>query len=374
MAGLHIVLSANQAWNIYNFRRGLVARFLALGCQISVLAPRDGYSEKLEDMGCRVFDLPMSAQGGNPIADCLLMLKMYRLYTTLKPNLVINYTIKPNIYGAIAARLAGVPSLAVTTGLGYTFINDNLIAKTARAMYRFAFQFPLEIWFLNLDDRQTFIRYGLVDPERTSVLHGEGCDLDYFAPRPKPLDDGNFRFLMIARMLWDKGIAEYVSAAEVIKKKYPDAIFQLLGATGAENPSAVSAEQLQSWQSRGLIEYLGVTDDVRPAIAAADCVVLPSYREGVPRTLMEAAAMAKPLIATDVPGCRELVIDRENGLLCRVRDAEDLSTKMLEVMQLSELSRLALGRNGRANMCKIFDEKHTFDRYIRFLNEQGLSI
>lgn len=366
---LHIAMSANEAWNIYNFRRGLVQQFLSHGFKVSILAPKDECSDKLREMGCQIFDIPMSAKGINPIGDGALFLNFLRRYRKLKPDLIINYTIKPNIYGSLAARVALIPSIAVTTGLGYTFINDNLVAKIARQLYKFAFQFPRQIWFLNPDDLEAFTTNRLVDKERTFVLNGEGLNISFFYPQPRQNQDNKFRFLLIARMLWDKGIAEYVSAAKIIKKKYPDAQFQLLGATGAANPSAVSAEQMRAWHEEGLIEYLGTTPDVRPLIAKADCVVLPSYREGVPRTLMEASAMALPIITTNAPGCREVIEDGINGYLCRPRDAVDLAEKMERMITLTSGERVAMGLKGREKVEREFDEKIVIQKYLETIRK-----
>ncbi|RQM71776.1 glycosyltransferase family 1 protein, partial [Aeromonas jandaei] len=291
-------------------------------------------------------------------------------YSCIKPDVVVHYTIKPNIYGSLAAKMAGIPSIAVTTGLGYTFVNDNIVAKIARILYKIAFRFPDEVWFLNDDDRQIFLIKNLVASEKAVLLHGEGVDLEYFKPQIREFSDGKIRFLLIARMLWDKGIGEFVEAARLIRDRYPNAIFQLLGECNVANPSAINRQQISLWEAEGIIEYLGTTSDVRPIIAQADCLVLPSfYREGIPRTLMEAAAMAKPLVTTDNVGCRDVVIDRETGLLCRVKDHISLAECFDMFINMSVGQRELMGQAGRAFMAQVFDERLVIEQYLGTLKK-----
>lgn len=362
-----IVLVANTAWSMFNFRHGVLTRLLRDGYQLTVIAPRDDFSDKLRSLGCTVIDLNMSAKGVNPIEDIKLIDALYRHYRTIKPNFIIHYTIKPNIYGSIAARLACIPSLAITTGLGYTFVNDNLVSKIARCLYKIAFRFPKAIWFLNEDDRSEFVNRGLVSEHKTMVLHGEGVDTKYFSPRPNPNDDGKIRFLLIARMLWDKGVREYVEAARHIKAKYPNTVFQLLGACGVANPSNIGQEQINEWVNEGIVEYLGTAQDVRPIIAQADCVVLPSYREGIPRTMIEAAAMAKPTIVSDAPGCRDVVLHGETGLMCQVKNAQSLIFNLEGFINMDVEKRSAMGDRARQWVISSFDESIVIEKYLKML-------
>lgn len=370
---MKILFVANTAWSIYNFRFGLISSLISKGYRICILAPQDDASMRLEKMGCEVYDLPMSAKGINPIEDLVLIVRMLKLYKTVNPDFIFHYTIKPNIYGSIAARILSLPSIAVTTGLGYTFIKDNWVSKIAKLLYKLSFVSPKEVWFLNEDDRKVFIEHNLVNAKHAILLHSEGVDTNFFHPKNKSLDDGKIRFLLIARMLWDKGVGEFSAAAELIKSKYPNAVFQLLGATGVENPSVISLEQIQSWEKVGHIEYLGTTADVRPIIADADCIVLPSfYREGVPRTLLEAASMGKPIITTDNVGCRDVVIDTETGFLCPVKDVDKLADCIEKVIQISADERLAMGRKGREFVIDCFDEKKIIEQYINTLSKYGI--
>ncbi len=296
---------------------------------------------------------------------------LYRLYQQIAPDFIIHYTIKPNIYGSLAAKWAGIPSIAITTGLGYTFVNDNWVAKAARGLYKLAFRFPKEVWFLNEDDRQVFLKHRLVSEDKAVLLHGEGVDLTHFAPQAKSVDDGKVRFLLIARMLWDKGVGEYVEAARIVRQKHPKAVFQLLGACGVANPSVIERAQIAQWEQEGLVEYLGTTADVRPVIANADCVVLPSYREGIPRTMIESSAMAKPLIVTAVPGCRDVVLPGQTGYLCPVKDATALAACCEKIILMSPETRAEMGAAGRRFMADIFDENLVIEQYLRAFKNMG---
>ncbi|EOX1846902.1 glycosyltransferase family 4 protein [Vibrio cholerae] len=366
---MKLIMVANTAWSVFNFRHSLIKELLSSGVELYVIAPEDKFSAKLTEMGCQVLDLPMQAKGVNPIADLGLMLRLLRHYREIKPDFIIHYTIKPNIYGSLAAKLAGIPSLAITTGLGYTFVNQNVVSQVARQLYKFAFCYPQEVWFLNEDDRRAFLEHHLIEPDKAVLLHGEGVNLNHFVPTDKPQPDGNVRFLLIARMLRDKGVCEFVEAARQIRQHYPNAIFQLLGDCGVPNPSVIGREEIAQWEKEGVVEYLGTTDDVRPIIAQADCLVLPSYREGIPRTMIESAAMAKPLIVSDAPGCRDVVLDGQTGYLCEVKNAQSLAQRCEQFLTLSDSEKQAMGNAGRSFMEAKFDEKWVIKQYFATLKK-----
>jgi glycosyltransferase involved in cell wall biosynthesis len=366
---LSVCLVCNTAFAIYTYRQGLIRTLIGKGVAVTVLAPRDRTFTLLEAMGCRCIELHVASKGTNPRDDFRTLFSLYRHYREIAPDVVFHYTIKPNIYGSIAARLARVPSIAVTTGLGYVFIQKSRTAVIAKALYRFAFRFPREVWFLNRDDKAAFVDERLLaHEERARLLNGEGVDLDHFAYTPLPRTQ-NFTFILIGRLLWDKGVGEYIDAARVVRAKHPHARFQLLGPTGVDNPSAITLEEVRAWEREGVIEYCGEAHDVRPHIAQADCVVLPSYREGVPRTLMEASAMGRPIVATDVPGCREVVDNGVTGLLCEVRNAASLAAKLEQMLAMSDEARRTMGERGRQKVTTEFDEALVVARYLKTLND-----
>ncbi|WGS42831.1 glycosyltransferase family 4 protein [Burkholderia sp. JSH-S8] len=360
---LRIMLVCNTAWAIYTYRHGLIRMLVARGAEVIVAAPHDRTVPLLEQMGCRYVPLAVASKGTSPREDLGTLAALYRHYRALAPDLVFHYTIKPNIYGSVAAWLARVPSVAVTTGLGYVFIQKSRAASVAKRLYRFAFRFPREVWFLNRDDLATFTDERLLaHPGRARLLHGEGVDLEQFAPVPLPAGDAPV-FILIGRLLWDKGVREYVDAARAVRAQHPRARFQLLGPLGVDNPSAIGRADVDAWVREGVVEYLGEAHDVRPHIAAADCVVLPSYREGVPRTLMEASAMGRPIVATDVPGCRDVVADGETGLLCAARDSASLAARLVQMIELGPAGRDAMGARGRRKVAAEFDEQAVVERY-----------
>jgi glycosyltransferase involved in cell wall biosynthesis len=313
---------------------------------VTALAPADDHSPRLEALGARHLPLAMDNKGTAIGPDALLIARFLATFRRERPDVIFGYTIKNNIYGAIAARALGIPFVPNVTGLGTAFLHEGIVNAVVRRLYRLAFARVPVVFFQNADDRELFVAGRLVSGDRTAVLPGSGIDLRAFAPAP-PRRGAGVRFLLIARMLRDKGIGEFVEAARMLRSEHPDAEFVLIGPAGAENRTAIDQATIDGWVAEGVVTHLGAVEDVRPHIADADCVVLPSYREGTPRTLLEAAAMARPVVATDVPGCRQVVDDGETGLLCAVRDAESLAEAMRRMIDLGAEARAAMGAAGR---------------------------
>jgi glycosyltransferase involved in cell wall biosynthesis len=357
---MHVLITANTAWNLVNFRRGLIAAFLADGHRVTVLAPPDAQSPVLETMGCRVIALQMDRKGLSPLRDLGLLARLTRHFRRERPDVVLSYTIKNNIFGAFAARRLGIAFLPNVTGLGTAFLSGSWLQRLVEALYRRAFRAAPVVFFQNPDDHDLFVARGLVRPGQGVLLPGSGIDLAHFAPAPMPphpeAATEGLTFLLIARLLRDKGVVEFTEAARQLRQSHPGLRFQLLGALDAGNRSAIPATVVEGWQEAGILTHLGHLEDVRPAIMAADCVVLPSYREGMPRALLEAAAMARPVIATDVPGCRDAVEDGVTGFLCPARDAQALRLACLKIAALSPEDRTAMGRQGRARVARLHDQ------------------
>jgi glycosyltransferase involved in cell wall biosynthesis len=362
-----ILIAINTAWNLVNFRTGLILSLQNAGYDVIAVAPTDEYVPKLLALGCRYVPLSMDNKGTHPIRDFQLLLGFIRILYQERPSLFLGYTVKPNVYGSIAAHALDIPVINNIAGLGAAFIKQSWLTRVVRLLYRMALSRSAKVFFQNDDDRQEFVTSGLVRQSITDLLPGSGIDLGRFAPVPLPKGD-RFRFLLIARMLWDKGVGEYVEAARSLKQRYPSAEFCLLGFLDVQNPAAISRSQMDEWVSEGAVRYLGVTDDVRSEIASADCIVLPSYREGTPRTLLEAAAMGRPIVTTDAVGCREVVDHGVNGYLCRVKDAADLAEKMEKVACLSPDDRREMGRKGRVKIEREFDEAIVIKKYLDAVN------
>jgi len=367
---MRVAIVINTSWNIWNFRRSLVKALQAAGHEVLAIAPPDDYSQRLEtELGCRYVPVLMENKGTNPARDAQLTQRFYRIYRRERPDVVLHFTIKPNIYGTLAAKLAGIPSVNNVSGLGTVFIVRNLVSRVALGLYRFAFRFPKRVFFQNDDDRQLFLQYQLVAPGITDLLPGSGVDTQRFQPAAEFTRNTPFTFLMIARVLYEKGVEEYFEAAKLVRQSVPGTRIQLLGGIDESGGVGVKRAIFEQWLQAGNIEYLGISDDVAALIRQADCVVLPSYREGTPKTLLEAAAMGKPIVTTDVPGCRETVVHGHNGLLCQVRDAADLAEKMLQVQQLPDADLAQMGYASRQLAVEKFDERLVLDKYLRVVDD-----
>jgi glycosyltransferase involved in cell wall biosynthesis len=362
-----VVVAANTAWFITNFCAGLVRGLRQAGYEPVVVAPADPLVERsMRALGVRHYPVAVQRSGLNPFADLRLFFAYRGLLKRLRPTAWFSYTIKPNIYGSLAGRLNGIPAFPNVTGLGTAFIRQGPLQQVVTRLYRAAFRRLPVVFFQNEEDRQLFVERAIVQSGQARVA-ALGIDLDHFAPAP--LSDGPPTFLLIARLLRDKGVVEFAQAARSLRAALPNAQFQLLGPIDEGNRTAIGRAELDHWVTDGVVEYLGTTDDVRPFIAAATAIVLPSYREGLPRSLLEAAAMERPLIATDVPGCREVVEDGSNGYLCRVRDPASLAAAMKRLAELSDEDRLAMGQAARRQVQERFSEEFVIRAYLDVLAE-----
>lgn len=338
----------------------------------------DGYEDKLEPMGIKFVRLPIPFKSINPLADLRLLWSYYRLYRRERPEIVHHFTIKPVIYGSIAARLAGVPRIVNTvTGLGFVFSDRARpwLRRLVEVQYRLALGCAHYTFFQNEEDRSLFTSRGLIRPRKTGLLPGSGVDTQQFTPcwpEEEETDQEPVVFLMMARLLKDKGVYEFVEAARRVRMEYPDAKFLLLGKRDEHNPMVVPMEDLECWRKEGVVAYLGEVSDVRSILAQSDVVVLPSYyREGTPRSLLEAAAMGKPIITTDNVGCREVVDQGVNGLLVPVKNVNALADAMLCMLEDPE-RRVAMGRAGREKIVREFDEAIVIERCIDVYSKQKI--
>ncbi len=364
-----LLISINTSWNIFHFRAALIAALRKSGYPVISAAPEDAYSERLRRIVDAHVPLPMDNAGTSPLADALLCWRYWRILRRERPQAMLTYTIKPNVYGALAARMLGIPVIANVSGLGTAFIRTGWLTRIACVLYRLAFAKVVCVFFQNAEDREIFIARKLVAPEKALLLPGSGVDLDYFNPIHLPREEGNpLAFALIARMLRDKGVGEFVEAARMVKTKHPEVIFRLIGPSDVKNKTAIDAATLTAWVREGVVEYAGETDDARSAIAQQDCIVLPSYREGLSRVLLEAAAMGKALIATDVPGCRQVVTHQGNGLLCAAQNAQSLAEAMLAFIAMTPEARAAMGAASRAKAEAEYGERHVIEAYLSVLS------
>jgi len=363
-----IAIVINTTWNIFNFRLGLLKALQHEGYRVIAIAPSDAYVQRLEDEGIECFDIQMNNKGTNPIEDIRLIFDFYRLYKKCSPDVILQYTIKPNIYGSFAAGLLGIPVISNISGLGTVFLNDSFSSKVARFLYRVALKVPKKVFFQNSHDKALLVSLHLVKEKKADVVAGSGIDTQKFAPRIRERLSRKRSFLFIGRLIKDKGLIEYIEAARELSKEHA-AVFYVLGGYYANNPSSIEQKQMQMWEREGVVTYLGETDEVAEVIASVDCVVLPSYREGLSRVLLEAASMAKPLVTTRVPGCQEVVEDGITGYLCQARSSDALAMAMKNIIALSSSECIAMGQRGREKMKQEFDEKKVILKYKEALSE-----
>lgn len=365
---MKIALFINTSWNIYNFRMGLIEGLKREGHEIHAISPTDEYSRLLIDAGITHHPVSMEAQGINPFRDFALVLRLIKVFSQVKPDLILQFTIKPNIYGSLAAAVLQIPVINNVSGLGATFQKKNIVHHVASLLYRVAFRFPRKVFFQNEEDQKLFIESRLVSKHKTDLLPGSGINIQKFAPAEYK-SNGPFIFLMIARLIMDKGLMEYINAIRILRLRGIDARFQLLGALDPKNERSVNLKTIENWVEEGLVEYLGTTDNVADFIADANCVVLPSYREGTPRVLLEAASLCRPVVTTDVPGCRQVVKDGFNGLLCLPKDVNSLAEKMEDMTKLSIEALRQMGLNGRKLVENEYDERLVVEKYLSAIKQ-----
>lgn len=368
-----VIVAANLAWNLVNFRAGLIRALVGAGYRVLAVAPPDRAMEaRLAALGAGFEPLALDAKGLAPHRDLATFLALRRLIARHRPAAYLSWTIKPNVYGALAAGLAGVPALPNISGLGTAFIRRNLLTRLVMLLYRTGLRRAPVVFFQNEDDRALFVAERLVREDQARLLPGSGIDPDEWAPirpgRPVPR-----RFLMIARVVADKGVREYVAAARTLRQRWPDARFALLGPVDVANRTAIPASEVAGWQAEGVIEHLPPTDDVRPAVAEADFVVLPSYREGLSRVLLEAAALGRPIVTTDVPGCRDIVGEGENGFLCRPGDAASLEMALERAARTGDAEWREMAARGRRKVIERFSQERVTRLYLEALESAGVT-
>lgn len=383
-----IAFVSNSAWSVYNFRIDVVRFLLKQGYHITVIAPDDGYSEKLVTEGCTYISLDFDNKSENPVSDYFLYLHLRKLYRKIRPDFIFHYVAKPNIYGSMAASAENILSVAVVTGLGYPFAKKNLLFRIIKMLYKKALRNVKEVWFLNNEDAKVFVTEHIININKIKILPGEGVNTEYFAASQSPPTEGwmsqqsdthkglndaagmglPFEFLMSTRLLKSKGISLYADAARILKKKHYNVHFSLIGFFEKNHPDSITQEDLNKWEQEGLINYYGFADDVRPYLTKADCFIFPSfYNEGVPRCLMEAASMELPIITSNNRGCKEVVLNNSNGYLCNLNDPFDLADKMEKIINLPEEERKKMGRNGRQLVLKKFDVSKIISEYANTL-------
>lgn len=386
---LKIALVSNTDFNLYNFRMGIVEGFLEKGYKVYIVCPYGKYVEKLKNKGVKYSPIDVDRKGTNPIKDLKLLWQLYRIFKREKFDVVHNFTIKPNIYGNLAAKLAKIPVIINSvTGLGYVFtgkgLKNNVLKWIVVNLYKIAFKFSNKVIFQNMDDLELFKKYKIIDGNRSVLIKSSGINIEKFSPqnvdkvRIENLYDelGISRhrppiiITLIARLIWHKGIREFVEAAKILKKKYSDVLFLLVGPIDTGNPAAVSKDYIEETGKEGFIKYIGRREDIRETLYISDVVTLPSYREGIPKALLEAMSMEKPIITTDTTGCREVVEEGKNGFSVPIKNAVALADAIERLINNEEL-RVRFGKYGREKVLREFDERIVVKKTIKVYEEES---
>jgi glycosyltransferase involved in cell wall biosynthesis len=370
---MNIAIVANTSWYVYNFRRNLMLALQQDGHRVVAVGGDGEFARRLSDEGFAHHPVPFSGAGVHPLWEAATVWSLHRALQRERVDLVLSYTPKGNIYAALAGLASRRRQVMNVSGLGRAFSRKSVLSRLVASLYRVTMDRADWVFFQNAEDRQLFVERGFVAAARCARLPGSGVDLQAFTAAPMPQrPDGTFMFLMVARLLWDKGVREYVDAARMLRRQWPNTRFRLLGPLDDSARTGVPRATLEGWVREGVIDYAGQTDDIRPYLRDADCVVLPSvYREGVPRTLLEAAATARPVITTNSVGCRDAVDPGRSGLLCRGGDAADLAAQMSWMLSMPQAARRAMGAAGRAKMEHEFDEGLVIDAYRQQVERIG---
>lgn len=362
-----IAITINTTWNIYNFRMGLIETLQKYGHTVVAIAPKDLYTEKLSSFGVKHFNIDIDQGGTNPFKDYKIIKDYKLLLQKIKPDLILSFTIKPNIYGNLAAKSLNIPVINNISGLGTLFIKKSIFSLIGKILYRYSLSHSSKVFFQNEDDQNLFIRSSLVSASKAMVIPGSGVNLKKFSIK-RTTNQGR-KYLFVGRLIGDKGIYEYLNAANEILKSHHEIEFYIVGELGYKNKTAISEKNLQKYLQNRNIKYLGKQDDMVKVLSDVDVIVLPSYREGLSKSLIEAASMSLPIITTNVPGCRDVVKQGINGFYCEPRNVKDLKTQILKMINLSPKARIEMGKEGRKIAKHRFDETIIIEYYLKEINK-----
>lgn len=363
-----IVIIANTSWYIFNFRANLIRASINQGFRVVALSPSDDYSTELVRLGCEYYDLKIDSKSKNPLKDLLLMFKLIHKFKIVKPDLILSFTAKPNIYATIIGRMKGIPAINNIAGLGYGFVKDSLITRVLKVLYRISQKTAQHVFFQNEDDLKFFLKNRIVSTHNSSLLPGSGINLDRFKQTSLPNIRGNkFIFLLMSRALYSKGIEIlFESASFLYDKGLTNFKIQFLGDINVINSDAIPISKISKWTKMPYFEYLGMKSDVVPYIENSHCVVLPSYyREGTPKSILEGLGVGRPIITTDMPGCKNTVIDGFNGFIVPPKNIQALAQKMKDMMELDFDELQLMGNRSRKLAEEKYDETIVINEYLK---------
>ena len=370
LKGKKIAVIENGLFSTYTMREGLMLRLVREGCEVYILTHTNKFVPEVEKMGLKIFNV--GSGNMNPFKVARYIYHLRKALKKIKPDVCLTFSIRPAIFGNLITRQLRIPTITNITGVGPLFISKSLVYRIARRLYRNALSKTKKVFFQNYDDMNLFLEKRFVKPAVAERVPGSGVDYNKFKPVIlKEKDTEIFIFLFIGRLIKDKGIFEYINAARYTRKKFPHTVFNVIGPFWTQNlrTNTITQSQLQHWIEEGIIDYMGEKKDVRKFIAEADCIVLPSYREGTSNILLEAASMEKPVITTNTTGCKEIVEDGITGLLANVKDDIDLAEKMERMILFTEEQRNDMGKKARQKIIKEFDKQIVIDAYLNAISK-----
>ncbi len=365
-----IAVIENGLFSTYTMRDGLMKKLMEEGYDVTILTHTNSFVSHVEKTGLHVINIGSGIL--NPIKVFKYIFNLYKALKKLQPDVCLTFSIRPAIFGNFITRYLNIPTITNITGVGPLFTSKNLAYRIARLFYRLSLSKTKKVFFQNSDDLNLFLKNKFVSAEVAKSIPGSGVDYEKFSPLYKEEKEENqFMFLFIGRLIKDKGIFEFVEAAKILRKKYPEILFHVIGPFWHQNlkSNTISKSELQNWIIEGIIDYEGEKKDIRKFIAKADCIVLPSYREGTSNILLEAASMEKPIVTTNTTGCKEIVEDGVTGFLCEVKNSKALADKMEKMYLLPPEERFLMGKKGRQKMIKEFDKKIVLNNYLNAIDE-----
>lgn len=372
----NILLSANSSWYLYNFRYSTIIQALERGYQVTCLSPEDSYSKKLIRLGCLHHPINFQSKTTNPLLELALIAKLFWAYFKIKPNIVFHFTVKNNIYGTLAAAAQGIPIVNNISGMGTAFLKKNFLSSLVLFLYKLSQRFAQKIFCQNAEDLNFLIKNNIACESKLILIPGSGVNTSKFHPNlrdshKKSNSSNEFTFLYAGRMLYDKGLGELIEAFKSLKVPEIKCNLILCGFLDVDNISAITKSDIKAWEKISGVEWIGPSDNVELIMARADCVVLPSYREGMPKSLLEAGAMGLPVIATNVPGCRSIVKNEFNGYLCEPYSSESLKDAMTKIINLDKDRLTKMGAFARNRVLKDFDEQIVLNFFFEVLQENS---
>jgi len=369
---MKILLFSNSSWSIFNFRRELIIELQNSGNQTIILSPKDSYFNKLKMMNKQIFSINIENRKINFIKELKTIYEIYKIYHKIKPDIILHFTIKPLFYGGIISRLLGIKTICMITGMGKLFLKRNFINKVFLLLYKFALKNSYKVFVQNQHDYNYFIQNKIVNENQIEKIPGSGVNLNYFSLKKYPSDQKKIIFLMISRILKEKGIKEYLEAAEIIKNRHTNVYFNLVGPIEKDSKNEISFSYIEKYINNKTISFFGFEDDVRKLIEICNCAVLPSYREGMPRSLLEASSMGRPLVSSKCIGSNELVIDGYNGFLFDIMSTESLVSALEKFISLSYDEKKNMGLNARYYVKKNYDQQIVIKKYLQNISDSIL--